>query len=428
MSVYSVKLAGVGKGYAITEDDQKLILTGNRAFHKGDVAWTDGRYIFGMEHKHGGTLIPSSNGGGYLWLTDDTLYTFNGMKATPILRHNDKISWICPGEDKCYVGFGTAPGAKDNRVYELFSGRLVYSGQAVEYAYQSKHHGDIPYVAGMMGDRAVTSNGLEEVFHYNIGWDSVNYGFIHNINGRHVHMPTVDELRELEWEIWMRYCPFGGSGNAWADMDFSPTFIHIDKKGNTRYDVLYPLMIRHDYGGANEPTDIFYAYASATYNNNLYRRNRLVRRWQVSTVTDQYNTVPFIGDAPICPVEDYFIEDIKIEVGELLSPSSEVWGERGINLYQVDGEMGIRLNGPISDIQRYKDGYMLITKELPNNDIAYDWEPFYNRLYYLSPNGCCKLSEVEILNWKSNINYRLQRYDRFAINRLVGNLKKIIGG
>ncbi len=60
MSVYSVKLAGVGRGYAITEDDQKLILTGNRTFRKGDIAWTDGRYIYGTEAKHGGTLVSAS--------------------------------------------------------------------------------------------------------------------------------------------------------------------------------------------------------------------------------------------------------------------------------------------------------------------------------------------------------------------------------
>ena len=60
MAVYSRVLESVSGRRGVTTSGEELIFTGNRRFQAGDSVWTDGKYIYGLQGRHGGYL-PMNN-------------------------------------------------------------------------------------------------------------------------------------------------------------------------------------------------------------------------------------------------------------------------------------------------------------------------------------------------------------------------------
>ncbi|BAL83518.1 putative phage tail protein [Selenomonas ruminantium subsp. lactilytica TAM6421] len=57
MSVYSARLSSINGRTGVTENGERLFFIGNRTFNEGDIVYTDGRYIYGTEVKHGGSFV-----------------------------------------------------------------------------------------------------------------------------------------------------------------------------------------------------------------------------------------------------------------------------------------------------------------------------------------------------------------------------------
>lgn len=57
MAVYSGVLESVSGRRGVTTSGEELIFTGNRRFQAGDSVWTDGKYIYGLQARHGGNML-----------------------------------------------------------------------------------------------------------------------------------------------------------------------------------------------------------------------------------------------------------------------------------------------------------------------------------------------------------------------------------
>lgn len=93
MAVYSRVLASVSGRRGITTSGEELVFTGNRQFQVGDSVWTDGKYIYGLQGRHGG----------YLPMNNDTLLPIlcnNGSELLVFDKNFGLISkYICSKND-----------------------------------------------------------------------------------------------------------------------------------------------------------------------------------------------------------------------------------------------------------------------------------------------------------------------------------------
>lgn len=101
MSVYMQTLKSIGNGYGITTTGDRLAFTGNRQFMVGDSVWTDGKYIYGLQGRHGGNMLMNSGSG--ILVCDDSmsLYYIDVINYSLHRIFTDKeIHCICSGKDK----------------------------------------------------------------------------------------------------------------------------------------------------------------------------------------------------------------------------------------------------------------------------------------------------------------------------------------
>jgi len=61
MAVYSRVLESVSGRRGVTTSGEELIFTGNRRFQAGDSVWTDGKYIYGLQGRHGENPVISGD-------------------------------------------------------------------------------------------------------------------------------------------------------------------------------------------------------------------------------------------------------------------------------------------------------------------------------------------------------------------------------